>query len=112
LDSWIAFETPTAATKLLANISAPGTAPGSVLASPSQSNPNYYYHWIRDAALCMNTVVDLYSNETQPSAKARDAQVLSDYVNFSRQNQVTPNRSGGLGEPKFMVDGSAFDGDW
>lgn len=97
---------------MLQNISRPDTRPGVVVAAPSKQNPNYYFHWIRDAALTIKTVVDLYNLSPDPSEKKVYGKILRDFVDFSRFNQLTPNRSGGPGEPKFNVDGSAYNGDW
>jgi glucoamylase len=112
LNTWLSSESPKATQALLNNISAPGTARGSVIASPSQFNPNYYYHWVRDGSLVMQIMAGLYENATDAGLRATYFGYLTDFVNFSRGNQLTPNRSGGLGEPKFNVDGSAFDADW
>ena len=113
LDPWVGTETRKAVSALLANISPNGAATGAVVASPSQSNPNYFAYWIRDAALTMDTVVSLAERDPQAGYDRR----LREYVDFSRRNQLTPNRSGspgdtGLGEPKFNADGTAFNGDW
>ena len=32
---------------------------GIIIASPSE-NPPYKYHWIRDSALVMRTIIDMY----------------------------------------------------
>jgi glucoamylase len=116
LNSWIGSEGAQSAQLMLRNVSAPGATPGSVIAAPTH-NPNYYYHWVRDAGLTMDTIVTLYKNAQSSQDQARYFQFLSDYAEFSRSNQRTNNRSGGadswgLGEPKFNVDGSTFDGDW
>lgn len=91
---------------------------GAVLASPSQREPNYYFHWTRDAALVMTTqLLEL----TKKEQSARSLQLLAriaDYLRFSKSTQEVPNQSGGvedllnLGEPKFHVDASAYDGPW
>jgi glucoamylase len=101
------------AQRMLENISRPGTAPGTVIASPSQiaPNPDYYYHWIRDAALTMTELqrhIVAFSQVTQNSLE----QIMFDYVHLSTRQQSQPNRSQGLGEPKFNVDGTPFTGDW
>jgi glucoamylase len=116
INTWVQFETTTAAQFMMNNVSQPNTARGSVIAAPS-SEPNYYYHWIRDGAITMDAIVTLYQQVTDANYKAQYLQALTDYVSFSRQNQLTPNRSGGadalgLGEPKFNLDGTAFQGDW
>jgi glucoamylase len=87
--------------QMLRNISPAGTRPGAVIASPSRSEPDYYYCWVRDGALVMDVVLSL-----------NDRKRLEDYVEFSRFSQTTPDRKTGLGEPKFHVDGTAFTGDW
>lgn len=82
------------------------------MASPSRTNPDYYAHWIRDAALVMREIWN-YRDASPKAARA----AMEDYTMFSRRNQTTPNRSGGaddmgVGEPKFNIDGTAFDEPW
>lgn len=86
-----------AQTLMTANISPAGTLPGTVIASPSQSMPDYYYMWIRDAALTMEVVTD------RPT--------LLNYADLSLKQQQGPAIAG-LGEPKFNVDGTDFTGPW
>jgi glucoamylase len=117
IDSWLAQEKGAAAQLLLRNVSPAGCAPGAVVASPSQENPNYFFHWVRDGSLTMDVVVGLYENARSPSDKQALFQRLSEFVDFSRQNQLTPNPSGaaddlGLGEPKFNCTGTAFNHPW
>ena len=110
-EPWLESQSSASVERLLANVSPAGTAPGVVVASPERVSPNYYYHWVRDAALTMNTVVELYARAS--STQLRDAlrNRLVDYARFSRQNQTTVTIAG-MGEPKFNVDGSAFMGSW
>ena len=98
--------------KMLTNISPPGARPGAVIASPSRSDPDYYYCWVRDAALVMYVVGLLCGRSTARRAKAVYLKRLTEYVEFSRFTQTTPDRTAGLGEPKFHVDGTAFTGEW
>lgn len=112
LSTWAGAQEKSSIERMLFNISPPGTVLGVVVASPSQHNPNYYYHWIRDAALVMGVVVDLYLRATNAETKKYIHERLIDYISFSRTNQLTPNMSGGLGEPKFLVDGSAYLEPW
>ncbi len=117
LDTWVQSESRIATNKLLANISPAGTLPGTIVASPSRANPDYYFHWIRDAGLVMDAVVTLHQGSANKEDQQRYAKLLFDYVDLSRRNQLTSNPSGGpadggLGEPKFNVDGSAFTGSW
>jgi glucoamylase len=116
-ESWTLFQYERAQTGLLANISPDGAARGAVIASPSRSYPDYFWHWIRDAALVMDTVLNLHAREKNVLKREQYLSILRDFTHFSRQNQLTPNRSGsptdtGLGEPKFHADGRAFDEDW
>jgi glucoamylase len=94
------------------NISPPGATLGSVSASPSRQDPDYYFHWVRDSAIVMGEVVSLYAHASDPRERDLLFKNLDDYVNFSHANQQTVNLSGGVGEPKFNVDGSAFTGEW
>jgi len=109
---WLDHTEGTSISHLFRNVSAPGTAAGSVLASPSKDNPNYYFHWVRDAAITMDVAVRMYATAKNPEVKAELMNRLLDYIRFSRRNQMTDNPSGGLGEPKFEVDGGPFYGDW
>lgn len=95
-------EAELAQSHLRENISPPGAARGAVIASPSLSDPPYFYHWIRDAALVMD--------QLNPQDES-DREMLRDYARFSRQNQQTLTLTG-LGEPKFNADGTAFNLEW
>jgi len=101
-----------AARKLLRNISPPGASPGAVIASPSRSNPDYFYCWVRDAALVMYVVGLLFARTTDKRAKAVYLKRLKEYVEFSRFTQTAPGRIEDLGEPKSHVDGTAFTEPW
>ncbi len=108
---WMDVEAELSLKYLLQNISPRGTARGVVVASPSRTNPDYFYHWTRDGALVMDVVVDLYRFSRSVPEKKFYLTTLSDYIQFTRQNQITQTLTG-LGEPKFNVDGSAFNGPW
>ena len=112
LEKWMPLQESISLKNLFKNISPLGTSPGVVVASPSQQNPDYWYHWVRDAALVMDLIVDQYLKSQNPELKARYLNAIWDYVNFSHLNQHTPTPSGGPGEPKFHVDGKAFVGPW
>jgi len=88
----------------LANI---GTqCPGCVIASPSKSSPDYFYHWVRDGAISMNVLL------TAQGPLAKDSMMA--YVEWVRraQAQADPNGQDTLGEPKFYVDGKVYDKPW
>lgn len=108
--TWMEQQAEVSHEKLFKNISAPGTAKGSVIASPSNASPNYFFHWVRDAGLVMDTVVNFYRRNYHNN-KTFYYETLVDFIRFSRKNQQSFSLSG-LGEPKFNVDGSAFDGPW
>jgi glucoamylase len=114
LGQWIQSEKAVAASKLISNI----LSDGAVIASPSRSNPDYYFHWVRDAALTMDVIVSMFMQSVDPAERQRYMTLLTSYLNFSLGNQVTWNPSSdleggrGLGEPKFNTDGSAFTGPW
>lgn len=97
---------------LLENISPAGAAKGAVVAAKSKVDPDYFYHWIRDAGLVMNVVVELYKRAPTTAEKQKYEKILVDFIEFSKKNQETPNPSGHIGEPKFNSDGSAFTGNW
>ncbi|KAJ4482344.1 glycoside hydrolase family 15 protein [Lentinula aciculospora] len=118
---YIQREGPLAQAGLLANIGskgsqASGAAPGIVIASPSTSNPNYLYTWTRDAALVFKVIVDQYGR----SPVTRDISLralIDDYAYAQAKLQEMENPSGnittgGLGEPKFNIDLTAFTGSW
>ena len=110
-DSWMAQQTEQSVHKMMANISPSGAAPGVVVASPQPSGPNYLYHWVRDASLTMDVVVSLFARTSDILEKNYYRDRLVEFARFSRRNQMTSTR-GGMGEPKFNIDGSAFNDDW
>jgi glucoamylase len=117
-EAWIAAEEGVALEGLLANI-APGgrftngTREGTVLASPSKIHPDYFYQWTRDSAITIGSLVRL-----SVSSPKRYGTILSSYVMLQKHLQRLSNPSGtfsdlsGLGEPKFLADGSSFANDW
>ncbi|KAI8910098.1 Six-hairpin glycosidase-like protein [Entophlyctis helioformis] len=106
LNSEVAAPSGIAYKGLVDSISYPGTAVGSVIASPSKSQPDYFYHWIRDGALVMDAVNSLYAN-----GDAGLESKLWDYLRFYAKLQKTQTQTG-LGEPKYYVDGRAFNDGW
>ena len=106
---WISEQTRISCQNLFMNISAAGTARGIVLASPSKADPNYFFHWVRDAALTMNAVLDQAEHSTVPAERAKGRAAMLEYVELSRSNQLAASLKG---EPKFNVDGSLFTGPW
>jgi glucoamylase len=112
LGPWIATEQNIASTRLLRNL----LSDGAVIASPSTANPDYYYHWVRDGALTMDVVVSFYAAAPDQATRDQYLALLTTYLDFSRALQTTNNPSSlmgrGLGEPKFITDGSPYLGNW
>ncbi|KAF8455792.1 Six-hairpin glycosidase-like protein [Kalaharituber pfeilii] len=117
VNSWIQSQTPVSWTGLYRNIGNTGqfatnTDAGSVIASPSTSSPDYFYQWVRDSALVFKVVLNQFINgDTSVESHIRN------YVTESNKLQHTNNPSGdyytgGIGEPKFHVNGAAYDAGW
>ncbi|KAJ5129144.1 uncharacterized protein N7515_005183 [Penicillium bovifimosum] len=118
LDAWLASETTVARQGILDNIGSAGfhaksAKAGVVVASPSTSNPDYYYTWTRDSALVFKALIDMFKNG--------DTDLLSfieEFINSQAHLQTVSNPSGGLSggsglaEPKFNADETAFTGSW
>ncbi len=85
---------------------------GAVPASPSRFEPNYFFHWTRDAAVVFDVYVTAYLKSRDVRSKADALRRLLGWVGFETQLQSLRTRSGGPGEPKFMVDGTAYNGEW
>jgi glucoamylase len=110
-----------------------GCSPGCMIASPSRpdsrpggknENENYYYQWPRDSGICLREVIRCLKKvecgqtigSNQETGKELDI-IIQDAVEMNLKLQHVDNPSGtfetgGLGEPKFMIDGSPFDADW
>ena len=75
--------------KIIDNINATNT----FIASPSNEDPDYVYHWTRDAALFMRVIIDKYKK----TADSRYFQILIKYVNceYELQNLDTISGLGG-----------------
>ncbi|KAK3304296.1 Six-hairpin glycosidase-like protein [Chaetomium strumarium] len=119
VDSFVQTETPIAWSKLLCNIgsngcAASGAAAGVVVASPSKSEPDYWYTWTRDSALVLTGIADAFAQNYSASLQS----TIQNYIAAQAKVQGVSNPSGslsdgaGLGEPKFMVDLSQFTGAW
>ncbi|SCV39017.1 probable glucan 1,4-alpha-glucosidase [Fusarium fujikuroi] len=117
LDRFIAKEADISIKGVLANIGADGkraqgAAPGAVVASPSRTDPDYWYTWTRDSALTYKVLVERFIHGDKSLQRKID-----DYVSAQAKLQGVTNPSGGpetggLGEPKFHVNLTAFTGSW
>lgn len=94
-----------------------GAAPGAVVAAQSgpdypQLLPNYEFSWVRDSALVMSVVQNLYSASTKQGTKKKYEQVLFNYATSRATQQDYPGLQTGLGEPKFYLNQTLFTGPW
>lgn len=102
LDTWLALQESVSREALRASVSAEGfrherlefgqvvaAAPGSVLASRHRARwdpePDYAYHWVRDAAVVMR-LAPLLARQDRASWRVR----MSDYVAFSLHMATRP----------------------
>jgi glucoamylase len=92
---------------VIANSTKPDVRPGMVVASPSRSNPDYYYDWVRDTALTYRSLIDFY--ELKKDSRIKNMIFTWVDAETYRQNQPTFT---GLGEPKYFIDGSGYTGGW
>ncbi|PQE10149.1 glycosyl hydrolase family 15 protein [Rutstroemia sp. NJR-2017a WRK4] len=118
LNAFIAAEKKIALQGVLNNIGPDGSkvagAGNYVVASPSKVDPDYFYTWTRDSALTLKMIIDefIFGNSAlQPQ--------IEKYVKAQAILQTVSNPSGtflpnglGLGEPKYQVDGTRFNGAW
>ncbi|EPQ54537.1 glucoamylase [Gloeophyllum trabeum ATCC 11539] len=120
VDSYVGSEGPIAKAGVLANIGpngskASGAAAGVVVASPSKSDPDYWYTWTRDSSLVFKSLIDQYTTGIDSTSSLRS--LIDSFVIAEANIQQVSNPSGtlttgGLGEPKFNVDETAFTGAW
>ncbi|KAF7298019.1 Glucoamylase [Mycena chlorophos] len=90
-----------------------GAAPGLVIASPSKNNPDYFYTWTRDSSLVFKTLIDQYRSGDNLELKPLIEQFIQAETKLQSVANPSGNiSSGGLGEPKFNADMSAFTGAW
>lgn len=118
LDSWLDQERPIALQGILDNTGptgskATGAKAGIIVASPSTSDPDYFYTWTRDSALTIETLVGEFTASKSPELE----RIIQDYISAQVVLQGVENPSGGLcsgglGEAKFTVNQTAFTGDW
>lgn len=79
---------------------------GMIIASPS-IEPNYKYHWIRDSALVMRPIIDMYINTKDP----KYFQHIINYLENETKIQNL-NTQSGLGEPKINIDCTPYNEPW
>jgi glucoamylase len=125
-ESWIDKQTEISFNGILSNIGGIGiysneVSNGAVIASPSKIKPNYFYQWVRDAAITINSLIECLQDHTDKLNSAFSEKIfiaIETYIINNYHLQRLNNRSGtwesldGLGEPKFMPNGSTFDENW
>lgn len=82
--------------------------PGVVVASLSKERPNYYKHWVRDAALTMGSLIELKLYRFYPELENK----INSWIEFERQLQKKAMEGVGLGEPVFLIDGEIYPFEW
>lgn len=86
---------------------------GAIIAAPSKHDPDYYYHWVRDAALTVEATLDLYEGGYLNVDQRQ--QVRSFLVQHINYNQIIHHNAllgQGLGEPKFLIEGPVYPLPW
>ncbi|KAG8626199.1 hypothetical protein KVT40_006600 [Elsinoe batatas] len=117
LSAWLPVQSARAYQGVLDNIGSTGAKvsgarAGVVVASPSKTNPDYFYTWTRDSALVFKALVDQFiSGKTELESR------IQDYISHCAKLQQVSNPSGqlctgGLAEPKYYVDETQFTGAW
>ncbi|KTC68932.1 glucoamylase [Legionella birminghamensis] len=97
--------TPDEINALKNNFAANITQEGAIMASPSRSNPNYYYDWARDSAISMNLIASWYEQSRDQASKQRLLSYVSWVERLQHQNDPLPGQDI-LGEPKFYMPDS------
>lgn len=93
--------------------------PGAILASPSNKefgfSQDYQFHWTRDAAITMRQVTREYQEAlAQHQQVSQPIEVIHDYIAFESKAQQQLSNPGEqtLGQPKFNIDGTVWEGMW
>ncbi|KAF9779650.1 glucoamylase [Thelephora terrestris] len=118
IQSYISTESAIAQAGVLANIGpdgskSSGALSGVVIASPNTYNPNYLYTWIRDASLTFKVITQKVASEEDPTLRAKIDQFFLSQVHIQTLTNPSGTEStGGLGEPKFHIDETAYTDSW
>lgn len=92
--------------------------PGAIIASPSRVDStfsqDYFFNWIRDAAIVMNELAYLYENNADEQERNYLFQCFINYIHWNKiaQRQPPINGINVLGEPKYNIDATVWHGDW
>lgn len=76
---------------------------GSIIASPSK-DPDYNFHWVRDSAIVMKSVITLFEKERK---NQKYMKIIENYIKTECEHiNFHP------AEPKFLLDKTPYLGDW
>lgn len=146
IDDWILGELEVCESKLLSNVidnnfnilklNYSHIKEGSILASPSTKDPNYFYDWVRDSGIIMKTILnfvkvqldfidcDIESESLLKHISFRNYKLIAFCLKNFNHNYVLmqqENLSGnidlnsdlkGMGEPKWNLDETRYDDPW
>lgn len=85
--------------------------PGAVIASPENKAPDYYFHWVRDSALIVDSLNRLIPKVEGTATQERLHQYFADFSRFSEKLQNTKSQYKD-GEVRFLVDGGVDNSEW
>jgi glucoamylase len=119
LSQWIDRQELSSWNHLLENISPqmpkhPGESapvPGIVVAALQSKDPDYYFHWVRDSALVMNTVAEAFELQRPYTSASTFEKQFDDFLQLSKHLQGLPSKFG-LGEPRYTVSGDVDTVPW
>lgn len=90
---------------------------GTIIASPSKKNPNYYYVWTRDSAIVIMMIMDLLNAKYIKYDDVKD--IIYGYINNNirfqyecKYNNSQYNNLITLGEPKMYPNCKIYDEQW
>ncbi|OMH79861.1 Glucoamylase, intracellular sporulation-specific [Zancudomyces culisetae] len=138
-EEWIVWQYKKSISKLKSNLnlykSNKFVQRGAICASPSKSEPDYFYHWTRDSALTISYIIFAMENSIDseslyyskhssshkdqsflanpPSTKEDFHSFVNHYINFTNYLvKYKRHPVGDLGEPKFYMNGELFLKSW
>ncbi|KAJ3408449.1 glycoside hydrolase 15 protein [Chytridiales sp. JEL 0842] len=91
------------------SVNAPNVLPGTIIAAPYPNRNNYFFHWIRDGAMVMDVIAQLYK-DAPVAEKPAFEKMFADFQSFSRKTQTTD--ASRYGDAKWNLNGSPYTGPW
>lgn len=99
ISEWVKKQQDISWEALLKNVNPSGAVEGFIAASLSTNNPDYFYCWVRDAALVAQTMTYMYN--TTEAGSSNLLGLLQDYASFQISAMSKSTVCNCLGEPKF-----------